>query len=153
MLCFVMFLTNKFRSVCVFAGGRCRRRGRARVLARWSCWHRSWWSPTLSATGLQPRWRHSEKIWRDAWTASHDRAHAVLPSAVSASLTTIKLLQYCKNYAVYFVEICTADVESIVISKVKMIQGSVELCSVCVDLICLQCFDAVGWAAGRASGL
>jgi len=27
------------------------------------------------------------------------------------SLTTIKLLQYCKNYAVYFVEICTADVE------------------------------------------
>ena len=23
----------------------------------------------------------------------------------------------------------------------------------CVTIICLQCFDAVGWAAGRASGL
>ena len=24
---------------------------------------------------------------------------------------------------------------------------------VCVCVCCLQCFDAVGWAAGRASGL
>ena len=32
-------------------------------------------------------------------------------------------------------------------------QGSVLLCSICGDLMCLQCFDAVGWAAGRASGL
>ena len=23
----------------------------------------------------------------------------------------------------------------------------------CVKALCLQCFDAVGWAAGRASGL
>ena len=32
-------------------------------------------------------------------------------------------------------------------------QGSVLLCSICGDLMCLQCFDAVGLAAGRASGL
>jgi len=25
--------------------------------------------------------------------------------------------------------------------------------SICVERGCLQCFDAVGWAAGRASGL
>jgi len=29
----------------------------------------------------------------------------------------------------------------------------VNFCIVCRQLWCLQCFDAVGWAAGRASGL
>jgi len=27
------------------------------------------------------------------------------------------------------------------------------ICLLCVIIVCLQCFDAVGWAAGRASGL
>jgi len=28
-----------------------------------------------------------------------------------------------------------------------------EYLNTCITKVCLQCFDAVGWAAGRASGL
>jgi len=29
----------------------------------------------------------------------------------------------------------------------------VNVCFFFISVVCLQCFDAVGWAAGRASGL
>jgi len=43
----------------------------------------------------------------------------------------------------------------------KMITSSATACMYCIQVLllvcfllqCLQCFDAVGWAAGRASGL
>ena len=44
------------------------------------------------------------------------------------------------------------------INSVKLLQASVRenwliFDYLTVDRMCLQCFDAVGWAAGRASGL
>ena len=35
----------------------------------------------------------------------------------------------------------------------KAVQFAAEVTNRFTALICLQCFDAVGWAAGRASGL
>ena len=35
----------------------------------------------------------------------------------------------------------------------KAVRWPCGVCSEGVDSNCLQCFDAVGWAAGRASGL
>ena len=42
----------------------------------------------------------------------------------------------------------TVDCMSVVCSGLMLINAAVVLC-----VFCLQCFDAVGWAAGRASGL
>jgi len=38
-------------------------------------------------------------------------------------------------------------------SLCSVIVWPVDLLKVSLTLYCLQCFDAVGWAAGRASGL
>ena len=39
------------------------------------------------------------------------------------------------------------------VRSMSVLQNLVESISVHVVYCCLQCFDAVGWAAGRASGL
>jgi len=47
------------------------------------------------------------------------------------------ILLHRKNYAVYFVEICTADVKCITVGYVKMIYGSVDLCIIYVYILIL----------------
>jgi len=50
------------------------------------------------------------------------------------------------------------SVESVVITSVEMRSQlrfgfCAYVCHMLVIICCLQCYDAVGWAAGRASGL
>jgi len=35
----------------------------------------------------------------------------------------------------------------------KTVSPHLPSCAICLQCLCLQCFDAVGWAAGRASSL
>ena len=55
---------------------------------------------------------------------------------------------YINNYT----EICRLQNVSIPNGSI-VIKDSVNSVTICEWEICLQCFDAVGWAAGRASGL
>ena len=44
-------------------------------------------------------------------------------------------------------------IDNVMLVWLEMLDGNNLLTSACPSVNCLQCFDAVGWAAGRASGL
>ena len=90
------------------------------------------WQPGAGACVTAARGTDAGRLKHDAQSAAHQPAHAPRPATPRPSLRA-----HAGD---------TAHRQLLVIVAVAV---AVDLC----DALCLQCFDAVGWAAGRTSGL
>ena len=125
---------GRWKITLMFDGRRfCILQFRYSTLQQMTCQWRHWWFPTTSCFGVT---NHSEAA--SLWLVTRDRATINSGSPPSCGAT---FWQW---------SVASPSEMGWLASKVSRY---LSILCLWVSAYCLQCFDAVGWAAGRASGL